>query len=88
MLSICFANNKLIIYTNRKPKNKKTVQGVTFRRLKTVARKFVEEIMDDEKELKKKDIDHVADSIKSHIKKMGIFGILKEYFLLFFFLIM
>jgi len=41
------------------------------RRLKSISRKFVEEIQEEEKEMKKLDLEHVADSLKSHIKKFS-----------------
>ena len=53
-------------------KSKKNVPTVHVRRLKSLSRKFVEEILEDEKEMKKRNLDGIADSLKSHIKKLSI----------------
>lgn len=54
-------------HDDKKVTEKKTI---TFRRLKSLARKFVEEILDEEKELKKKDMEQIADSLRNSIKQM------------------
>lgn len=70
--NIIIAPIKTLVHLFRAPtKVKKAPHEVPVRRLKSLSRKFVEEILDDEKEKKKKDLEHIADSLKATIKKMG-----------------
>lgn len=80
LFSLYYCSRLIFTLFYRKARKQKEVGGVSFRRLKTLARKYVEELQDDEKESKKKNLDYIADSVKSSIKKFGIHNILLLFY--------
>ena len=53
-------------------KDKKHPPSIPISRIKTLLRKFVEEIIEEEQEAKEKDFGNIAESLKNDLQKLSI----------------